>query len=71
MSDDPDLGMCAAAGCFERADTIAVAKMKLHPLVGAIGTEDPLTLEIPLCGIKHAHLLRMGVTSCDFDNRMD
>lgn len=62
--------MCAAAGWFERADTIGLARMKLHPLVGAANEDDPLVLKIPLCMIKHAHLLRMGVVDCDFDSRM-
>jgi len=70
MNDEPDLGMCAAAGCFKPADTIGLATMTLNPLVGAAPEDDPLVLEVPLCLIKHAHLLRMGVTHCDFDSRM-
>jgi hypothetical protein len=69
--DRHDLGTCAAADCFEPASTIGLATLTLNPLVGAAPEDDPLVIEVPLCGIKHAHLLRMGVTRCDFDNRMD
>jgi len=34
------------------------------------GVAPTLVLEIPLCMLNHAHLLRMGVINCDLDSRM-
>lgn len=66
MSDDltgslnPDLDgqPCCVHMCFDVADTIAMARVRLDPLVGAL--DEQLDLALPICA-EHQHLLRMGV----------
>lgn len=62
----PDLNgvACCVGDCFEVADALGTADVRLPPAVGAVEEDELLRLTLPLCA-KHAHLLRMGVSSCE------
>jgi hypothetical protein len=66
---NPDLtgSVCSVGNCFAVADIVATATVRLPAEVGVVEADESMVLETPVC-MDHAHLLRMGVTSFDFES---
>jgi hypothetical protein len=59
---NPDLNdtTCCVGGCFDVADHMGQAAVRIHHLVGVPEHLQDIVIELPVCA-EHAHVLRMGV----------